>query len=140
MKRALVVLLLVPVVWACGPKTKPTLVKVDSAIYQSVKAIHDTAVVLGTAKVISPAQELQIQEAILPVSRLGEQATRVLVAWHGGATPPELQQLVQEMGKLIQQIVLILPGDAPGKAALLEKVALAQQAVASVLIILGGAL
>lgn len=122
----------------CGPTTKPTLVKVDSAIYQSVQALHDTAIVLGQAKVITPQQELKIQEAILPVSILGEQATKVLLAWKSGPTPPELQALVREMGLLTQKIIAIVPQNADAKAALLEKVALVNQAIASVLLILGG--
>lgn len=138
MKRALLFLLMLVLVPACGPTTKPTLVKVDSAIYQSVKALHDTAIVLGQAKVITPQQELKIQEAILPVSILGEQATKVLLAWKSGPTPPELQALVREMGLLTQKIIAIVPQNADAKAALLEKVALVNQAIASVLLILGG--
>lgn len=135
-------LALLPWVAACQPKAKPTLIKVDSAIYQSVRAIHETAVVLGQAQVITPAQELQLQKAILPVAQLGEQATRVLAAWTGGTTPPELQALVREMGGLAQQVVLILPQNDAAKAALMEKVVLAQQAIAAVLLILasGGVL
>jgi hypothetical protein len=120
----------------CGPKTKPTLVKVDSAVYQSLKALHQTAVVLGTSQVITPAQELKIQEAILPVTILGEQATRVIVAWKSGPTPPELHRLVQEMGTLAQKIIAIVPQNAEAKAALLEKVAMVQQAIATVLLIM----
>lgn len=132
----LLTLALLPLVAACQPKAKPTLVRVDSAIYQSVRAIHETAVVLGQAQVITPDQELQLQKAILPVAQLGEQATRVLASWTGGATPPELQALVREMGGLAQQVVLILPQNDAAKAALMEKVVLAQQAIAAVLLIL----
>ena len=123
----------------CTPKTKPVLVKVDSAVYQSIQAIHDTAVVLGNAKIITPQQELKIQEAILPVAQLGEQASIVLRDWKAGPTPPELQKLVQGMGLLVEQIVTILPGDSPGKAAVLEKITLAMQAIAAVLVVIGGA-
>lgn len=138
MKRLALTLLLIPLVAACGPTTKPTLVKVDTGIYQSVKALHDTAEVLGRSQVITPAQELKIQEAILPVTILGEQATRVLVAWKSGPTPPELQRLVAEMGMLTRKIIEILPGESKGKATLLEAVAFAQQAIATALIITGG--
>lgn len=142
MRRVLLTLALLPFVVACQPKTKPVLVKVDSAIYQSVRAIHDTAVVLGDAKVITPAQELAVQEAILPVAQLGEQATRVLAAWTGGTTPPELQRLVTEMGALAQKIALLVPQNDAAQAALLGKIVLAQQAIASVLLVLstGGVL
>jgi len=122
----------------CGPKTKPTLVKVDAAAYTSIKAIHETAVVLGNAKVITPQEELKIQEAILPVTILGEQATRALDAWKSGPTPPELQALVREMGKLVTAIVGIIPQNDQAKAVLLEKIALAQQAVAAILVIIMG--
>jgi len=138
MKRLLVILLFLPVVAACGPKTKPTLVKTDAAIYEAIKGLHETAVLLGRSQVITPAQELKIQQALLPVSKLGEQATRVLAAWTSGPTPPELRQLVEEMGRLTQRIIEILPGDSAGKAALLEKVAVVQQAIATVLILMGG--
>lgn len=138
MQRAILFLLMLVLVPACGPTTKPMLVKVDSGIYQSVKALHDTAIVLGQAQVLTPQQELKIQEAILPVSILGEQATKVLLAWKSGPTPPELQALVREMGLLTQKIIAIVPQNADAKAALLEKVALIQQAIASVLLIIGG--
>jgi hypothetical protein len=137
-KRALLLLLFLPLVWACGPKTKPTLVKVDSAVYTSIKALHDTAVVLGNAKIITPQQELKIQEVILPITVLGEQATRALDAWKSGPTPPELRLLVEEMGKLAQKIIEVIPQNDQAKAALLEKVAIAQQAIAAVLIIITG--
>ena len=141
MRRILLTLILIPFVAACQPKPKPTLLKVDAAVYQSIKALHETLVVLGNAKVITPAQELRLQEAILPVTILGEQATRTLAAWKSGPTPAELQRLVAEMGKLTQQIVAIIPQNDAAKAALLEKVALAQQAIATVLLVMtaGGA-
>jgi len=122
----------------CGPKTKPTLVKVDAAIYESIKALHETAVVLGQSGVITPAQELQIQQAILPVAKLGESTTRVIAAWTSGPTPPELQRLVKEMGLLTTRIIAVLPGEAKGKAALLEKIAIVQQAIAVTLAVMGG--
>lgn len=122
----------------CGPKTKPILVKTDQAVYEAIKALHQTAIVLGQSQVITPAQELKIQQAILPVAKLGESTTRVIAAWKSGPTPPELQQLVREMGALTARIVEILPGEAAGKAALLEKVALVQQALATILVISGG--
>lgn len=123
----------------CGGKTKPILIKTDAAVYEAVKAIHDTAVVLGKSGVITPAQELRIQEALLPVSRLGEQATRVIAAWKLGPTPPELQRLIRELGTLVQEIGRIVPGEAAGKAALLQAIATAQQAVLVVLAITGRA-
>jgi hypothetical protein len=140
MKRLLIILILLPIVAACGPKTKPALVKTDLAIYEAIKGLHETAIVLGKAQIITPAQELRIQQAILPVSRLGESTTRVIAAWKSGPTPPELRQLVEEMGRLTAQIIQILPGESAGKTALLEKVAIIQQAIATVLIIMGGAL
>lgn len=121
----------------CGPKTKPTLVKVDSGIYQSVRALSETAKVLGRSQVITPQQELKIQEAILPVTILGEQATRVLAAWTSGPTPAELQRLVAEMAQLTRKIIEILPGESKGKATLLESIAFVQQAIATALIITG---
>jgi ABC-type uncharacterized transport system YnjBCD substrate-binding protein len=138
MKRAMLLLLMLVVVAGCGPKTKPTLVKVDAALYTSVKALHDTAVVLGNSKVITPQQELTIQELILPVTILGEQATRALDAWKSGPTPPELQRLVQEMGTLAKKIVEVIPQNAEAKAVLLEKIGLVQQAIAAVLMIMVG--
>lgn len=125
-------------VTGCGPKTKPTLIKTDAAVYEAIQALHQTAIVLGQSGVITPAQELQIQQAILPVATLGESATRVIAAWKSGPTPPELVRLVQEMGALTSRIVQILPGDARGKAALLEKIALVQTALATVLLVSGG--
>jgi hypothetical protein len=122
----------------CGPKTKPVLVKTDAAVYEAITALHQTAVVLGQSGVITPAQELKIQEAILPVAKLGEATTRVIVAWKSGPTPPELQQLVREMGALTTRIIEIVPQNPGAKAALLEKVALVQQAIATVLIIMTG--
>ncbi len=146
LRTRLVTLALLPAVAAlalagCGPKVKPILIKVDTGIYTSIKAIHETAVVLGTAKVITPQQELAVQQAILPVTQLGQQATRVLAAWTSGPTPPELQQLVTEMGRLTQQIATLIPMPDQAKAALLEKIAIAQQAIAAVLLIVsaGGA-
>ena len=122
----------------CGPKTKPVLVKTDAAVYEAITALHQTAVVLGTSGVLTPAQELKVQEAILPVAKLGESTTRVIVAWKSGPTPPELQQLVREMGALTARIIEIVPQNPGAKAALLAKVALVQQAIATVLIIMTG--
>jgi hypothetical protein len=122
----------------CGPKAKPVLVKADAAVYESVRAIHQTAIMLGTNRVITASQELAIQQALLPVSRLGEQITRVLIAWQSGPTPPELVQLVRELGKLTTEIVNVLPGEAQGKAALLERIAAAQQAIATILMLMTG--
>ena len=137
--RIALLLLLLPVVAACGPKTKPTLIKVDESVYLAVKALHETAVVLGQSGVITPAQELQIQEAILPITVLGEQATRVIVAWTSGPTPVELTNLVIEMGKLAEKIVAILPLQDGARATLLAKVAKVQQAILAVLLIVRGA-
>lgn len=138
MKRFLLLILLIPLVAACGPKTKPTLVKVDESIYLSVKALHDTAVVLGNSKVLTPAQELQIQEAILPVTILGEQATRVIVAWQSGPTPAELTNLIAQLKALTDKIVAVIPMQNSARAALLEKVALVQQAIVTILLITRG--
>jgi hypothetical protein len=138
MKRLLLLILLIPLVAACGPKTKPTLVKVDESIYLSVKALHETAVVLGNTKVITPQQELAIQEAILPVTILGEQATRVIVAWKSGPTPPELTNLIGELKKLTDKIVAVIPMENSARASLLEKVALVQQAIVTILLITRG--
>lgn len=139
MKRLLVLVLLIPLVAACGPKTKPTLIKVDESIYLSVKALHETAVVLGKSGVLTPAQELQIQEAILPITILGEQATRVIVAWKSGPTPPELTNLILQLRKLTEKVIEIIPMQSTARAALLEKVALVQQAIVTILLITRGA-
>ena len=122
----------------CGPQTKPILVKTDTAVYESVKAIHETAMVLGKSGVLTPAQELRIQLALVPVAKLGEQATLVIVAWKSGPTPPELQQLVRALGGLVNEIVAVIPQESAAKAALLEKVALAQQAILIVIAVMGG--
>ena len=137
--RFALLLLLLPIVAACGPKTKPTLVKVDESIYLAVKALHETAVILGQSGAITPAQELTIQEAILPVTVLGEQATRVIVAWVSGPTPAELVNLVNEMGKLVEKVVAILPQQDGARAALLAKIAKVQQAIVTILLIVRGA-
>lgn len=126
-------------VTGCGPKPKPTLIRSDGAVYESIQALHKTAVLLGDSGVLTPAQELQVQEAILPVAKLGTSTTRVITAWKSGPTPPELVQLVKEMGTLTTRIIEILPGESKGKAQLLEKIALVQQAISVALTIVGGA-
>lgn len=133
------ILVLGLVATGCGPKTKPTLVKVDASLYVSVKALHEAAVMLGDAKAITPQQELKIQELILPVTIIGEQATRALDAWKSGPTPPELRKLADEMGTLAKKIVEIVPQNAEAKAVLLAKIVMVQQAIAAVLIVMGGA-
>jgi len=138
MKRWLTILLLLPIVVACGPKTKPTLVKVDQAIYISVKALHEGAVNLGTTGVITPAQELKIQEAILPVTVLGEQASRILAEWKSGPTPEEVIRLVERMGVLVQEIVKILPNNDDARATLLQLVSVVQQSVINAILIAKG--
>jgi hypothetical protein len=138
MKRALLILLLLPIVIGCGPKTKPVLIKIDASIYEAVKALHETTAALGRAGLITPAAELDIQQAILPVAVLGEQTTRVIAAWKSGPTPPELQKLVTELGLLVRKIVDVLPQNPQGKAILLERIAVVQQAVLTVIVVLGG--
>ena len=135
---ALVVAFAFLTLFGCGPKTKPTLVKIDTAVYDSVKALHDTAIVLGQSGILTPAQELAIQKALLPVAQLGEQATRVIAAWKSGPTPPELQQLVKALGDLTAEIVTLIPQESGAKATLLAKIAAVQQAVLTVLVVVGG--
>jgi len=138
MKRLLTVLLLLPVVAACGPKTKPVLIKTDQAIYLAVKALHEGAVNLGNAGVITPAQELRIQEAILPVTILGEQASRILAEWKSGPTPDEVTRLVERMGVLVQEIIKILPNNDDARATLLQLTSVVQQAILSAIVIAKG--
>jgi len=137
-KRWAWILLLIPVVVACGPKTKPTLVKVDQAIYTSVKALHEGAVNLGNAGVITPAQELKIQEAILPITILGEQVSRIIAAWKSGPTPPELIALVEKLGAVASEIVKIIPNEDKARATLLQLVSVVQQSVISAILIAKG--
>ena len=42
------------------------------------------------------------------------------------------------MGLLTTRIIAVLPGEAKGKAALLEKIAIVQQAIAVTLAVMGG--
>jgi hypothetical protein len=137
MKRIALLLAVLLASIGCGPQTKPNLIKSDTAVYTSVKAIHETAIVLGESHVITPAQEMQIQVALKPVADLGEQITRVIVAWHSGPTPLEIRQLIAELGRLVQEVGRVIPGGA-GKAAILEAIATAQQAVLVLLTIMQG--
>jgi hypothetical protein len=122
---------------ACAPKTKTAVAKVDYGLYQAVKAIADTEVVLSRAGMLTPAQSLQINEALLPAAKLGLEGTQALRAWQPGQPlPPQIPALVTELGD-ISKIVIDLAAKPEAKSALLEKVALAQQALLAVLAIGG---
>jgi hypothetical protein len=118
---------------ACSAKSKTTLVKADYTLYQSVKAISDTEIVLSRAGMLTPAQSLRINEALLPAAKLGLEATQALRAWQPGQPlPPQLPRLVRELGD-ISRIIVETAAKPEARAGLLEKVALAQQAVLVVL-------
>ena len=117
----------------CSAKSKTTLVKADYALYQAVKAISDTEIVLARAGMLTPAQSLRINEALLPAAKLGLEATQALRAWQPGQPlPPQLPRLVRELGD-ISKIVVETAAKPEARAGLLEKIALAQQAVLVVL-------
>jgi hypothetical protein len=134
------VLLLLVVPWVmlgCGPTTKPSLVKTDYALYQAVQALSDTEIALSRAGLLTPAQSLRINEALLPAAKLGLAGTQALRAWRPGQPlPPQIPSLVQALGEVSR--VVIEAVSAPGaRAPLLEKLALAQQAIL-VIVALGG--
>lgn len=121
----------------CGPKTKPALVRADYTLYQAVKAISDTEIVLSQAGVLTSAQSLRINQALLPAAKLGLEGTQALRAWQPGQPlPPQIPRLAKELGD-ISRIILETISSAEARAPLLEKLALAQQAIL-VLITLGG--
>lgn len=122
----------------CGPKTRPTLIKADATVYTAIKAISDTEIVLSQAGKLSPAQSLRINQALLPAARLGLEATQALKAWKPGTmAPPQVRKLVVELGD-VTRVVIATVADGSTQAQLLEKVALAQQAVLVVLTLSGG--
>lgn len=118
---------------------RPTLIRVDSAVYQTTRAVFEAAVLLGDTKVITPQQELKIQEAILPVAKLGEAATLALAAWESGPTPQVLKDLVRALGDLTDVVVRVLVDNDAAQASLLAKIASAQQAVLTIVTLMGGA-
>lgn len=117
----------------CGPKTKPALVKADYTLYQTVKAIGDTEIILSRAGLLTPAQSLKINEALLPAAKLGKEATQALRAWKpGDPVPAQVAALTTELGD-ISRVIIELVTQPEARAGLLEKVALAQQAVLVIL-------
>jgi hypothetical protein len=131
---ALVLLVaLVPMtIVGCGPKTKPNLAKADYALYQSVKAISDTEVVLSRAGLLTPAQSLRINESLLPAAKLGLEGTQALRAWKPGQPlPPQIPRLVDEL-RDISEVIIEAVAKPEARAALLERVAIAQQAILAI--------
>jgi hypothetical protein len=128
-----ILLVMVPgLVAGCSAKTKPALAKADYALYQSVKAISDTEIVLSRAGALTPAQSLRINEALLPAAKLGMEATQALRAWQPGQPlPPQIPRLVKELGDVSRVIVEIV-AQPEARAGLLEKVGLAQQAILAI--------
>jgi hypothetical protein len=140
MRRACLLWLLLPglVLGGCGPKTKPTLVKADAAVYQACKAISDTEIILSKAGLLTPAQSLKLNERLLPVARLGLEFTQALKAWQPGQPlPAQLPKLVKELGDAAALIVELV-AKPEARAPLLEKIALAQQAVLVVVALMTG--
>lgn len=134
----LVMALIVPGI-GCSAKTKTGLVKADYTLYQAVKAISDTEIVLSRAGMLTPAQSLRINEALLPAAKLGLEATQSLRAWQPGQPlPPQIPRLVRELGD-ISKVIVDTAAEPEARAGLLEKVALAQQAILAIVAI-GGAL
>lgn len=139
-RTALIGLLLVALLplGGCAARTRPTLIRIDSAVYQTTRGIFEAAVILGDNKIITPQQELAIQQAILPVAQLGETATAAIAAWVEGPTPQALRDLVTALGNLSQTVVRTFGSNDAAKATLLEKIVLAQQAVLTIISIMGG--
>ena len=139
MKRPCLIVLLafVLLVTGCGPKTKPILIKTDFTLYQSVKAISDVEIVLAQAGKLTPAQSLRINQALLPAAKLGLEATKAIEAWQPGQMAPEsMQRLVWALGD-VTKVIIDIVADPGSKAALLEKVALSQQAAMIILSVTG---
>jgi len=129
MKRRLILLLiLVPLVADCGPKTKPILAKFDATALTAVQEIARIEREQTTAGNLMPAQALTVRYALKPVIAFGQSATDALIAWQPGQpVPPEMLKLAAELGTFLETVVLKIPNEK-ARLALVIAVAVAQQA------------
>lgn len=134
MKRLTILLLALALVGSgCAAHHKATLIKADYTLYQAVKAISDTEIMLSQMGRLTPAQSLKLNQALLPAAKLGLEATQALTAWHPGQPlPAQLKRLTKELGD-IATVVIATVAEPSAKADLLAKVTLAQQTILTML-------
>ena len=113
----------------CAIKTsKPVLAKFDSGALTAVQVIAETEKDLSRVGMLTPVQALTIRKSLSPVIDLGESATLALLAWQPGMrTPAALLQLSDALGRLLTNIVTLLP-DGDARSKILTVIAFAQQA------------
>ncbi len=109
-----------------------------TAIHDGLAAVQDGEQVLFEAGKISPEQHRAFNAKLVVALKAGLAFDHAIEAWpNGGPTPPELPVLVKSISALLDEIAAIFP-DSDAKAAILVRVAQVQQAVISVLSLMGG--
>lgn len=122
----------------CSVKNKAVLYRADFTIYQSVKAISDTEIVLSRMGMLTKSESLKINEVLLPISKLGVETTQAIRAWTPGQpVPPQLPQLTKELFD-IASLITGMVANPESKASMLQTVAIAQQTVLVLVTIMGG--
>jgi len=113
---------------ACGPKTKPVLVKFDAAALTAVQEIARIEKEQSALGNLPPQDALAVRKALVPVIHLGQTATAALLAWEPGQpVPPEMLTLSTELGNLLTSVALHIKNDT-AKLAIVIAIAAAQQA------------
>jgi len=104
---------------ACSANTKPELVALDMAAYQTDQTIADVEPLVAQTGALTPDQSRGLCQLLRASSILGLEATHVLQAWDPTQPiPAQLPGLVRELMKLAATIVLMLPRDPAVEAAL----------------------
>lgn len=129
MRHAAVLLVALLAFSACGPKNVRTYAQYDLAFAQAVAGLGEAEAMLSKEGVLTREQSIQINQALLPLSQLGVEATRALRDWKGGEAPEAWQKLTVHLGKLAQIIIdTKLVRNEDRKAYLLERLAMVQSA------------
>ena len=94
-----------PLVTACGAKTKPVLVKFDAAALTAVQTIAGVEKQLSALGKLTSAQSLQIRLELAPVIDAGVLATQALLVWQPGqVTPSALLDLSVRLSALLTKV------------------------------------
>jgi len=120
----------------CAARTHKALVTFDATALSAVRVIGQVEVSLSSAGLLTPQQSLSIRRKLTPVITLGQSATQALIVWQPGqAVPPDLLALSDAIGKLLTEVVTLIP-DGSAKSQLLTAIATAQAAWQAVLVVI----
>lgn len=121
---------------ACAARTHKALVTFDATALASVQTIASTERQLSAAGLLSLPSALALRQKLAPVITLGQSSTKALILWQSGQPiPPDLLALSDAMGKLLTDVVNIIP-DGSAKSQLLTAIATAQAAWQAVLVVI----